>query len=145
MIKKLSLFLIVLSIVSFSAFSILAQSKVVYAQTLPCVDGQGPLQPGQQYCSKASDSEGIPLENPIKATSVPELVNSIVRSILGMVGALALFMFVYGGMLWMTSAGNNQRIEKGKETLIWATIGLAIIFASYGILQFIFQALSGKG
>jgi uncharacterized membrane protein YjfL (UPF0719 family) len=87
----------------------------------------------------------LTLENPISATSVPELVNSIVRSILGMVGALALFMFVYGGMLWMTSAGNTQRIEKGKETLIWATIGLVIIFASYAILSFIFQALSGKG
>lgn len=84
------------------------------------------------------------LYNPINATSVPELVNSIVKAILGMVGALALFMFVYGGMLWMTSLGNSQRIEKGKETLIWATIGLFIIFASYAILSFIFTALSGK-
>lgn len=86
----------------------------------------------------------IPVENPIEAQSVPALVNSIVRTILGMVGALALFMFVYGGMLWMTSAGNTQRIEKGKETLTWAVIGLIIIFASYAILNFIFTALSGK-
>jgi hypothetical protein len=48
-------------------------------------------------------------------------------------------------VLWMTSLGNTQQIEKGKETLKWATIGLMIIFASYAILSFIFKALSGKG
>lgn len=81
--------------------------------------------------------------NPINATSVPELVNNVVRTILGIVGALALFMFVYGGMLWMTSGGNSTRIEKGKDTLIWATIGLFVIFASYAILNFILTALAG--
>ena len=71
-------------------------------------------------------------------------MNNIIRAILGIVGALALFMFIYGGMIWMTSGGNTSRIEKGKETLIWATIGLFIIFASYAILSFIFQALAGQ-
>ena len=88
--------------------------------------------------------QGIPVENPINADSVPELVNDIVTVILGSVGALALAMFVYGGMLWMTSAGNQQRVQKGKETLIWAVLGLAIIFASYAILNAVLSALSGN-
>ena len=86
--------------------------------------------------------EPVKVYNPIKAESVPALVNSIVRQILGIVGALALIMFVYGGVLWMTSAGNQNRIEKGRETLIWATIGLIIIFSSYAILNFIFASLA---
>lgn len=82
--------------------------------------------------------------NPLpNVTSVPGLINNVVKAILGIVGALALFMFVYGGMLWMTSGGNSSRIEKGKDTLIWATIGLFIIFASYAILNFILTALAG--
>ncbi|MBI4090880.1 MAG: hypothetical protein HY422_02550 [Candidatus Komeilibacteria bacterium] len=85
----------------------------------------------------------VDVVNPIEATSVPGLVNNAVKTILGIVGALALFMFVYGGMLWMTSGGNSGRIEKGKDTLIWATIGLFIIFASYAILNFILTALAG--
>ena len=82
----------------------------------------------------------VTVVNPINATSVQGLVNNVIKTILGVVGALALFMFVYGGMLWMTSGGNSSRIEKGKDTLIWATIGLAIIFASYAILNFILTA-----
>jgi len=85
----------------------------------------------------------VKVYNPIEAESVPQLVNSIVKQILGIVGALALFMFVYGGVLWMTSGGNSSRLEKGRETLIWATIGLVIIFSSYAILNFIFASLTG--
>lgn len=84
----------------------------------------------------------VSVVNPVSATSLPQLVNNVVRAILGVVGAVTLFMFVYGGMLWMTSAGNANRIERGKDTLIWATIGLLVIFSSYAILNFIFTALS---
>lgn len=96
---------------------------VLYARTLSAVEVYNPLQ---------------------NVTSIPDLVNNIITVILGVVGALALAMFIYGGVMWMTSAGNTQRIEKGKETLIWATIGLLIIFMSYAILRLIFQALSGS-
>ena len=92
----------------------------------------------------AQAANGLDIYNPINAETVPQLINSIVRTILGVVGALSLFMFVYGGMLWMTSGGNSQRVEKGKETLTWATIGLAVIFSSYAILSFVFKALSGE-
>lgn len=100
----------------------------------------------QGGCGNSGSVEGkIPVTNPIAAQSVPALINSIVSTILGVVGAIALAMFVYGGLMWMTSAGNSQRIEKGKETLLWATIGLLIIFLSYGILNVILRALSGSG
>jgi len=82
----------------------------------------------------------LAITNPINANSVPELVNDIVTAILAVVGAIALAMFIFGGVMWMTSAGNQTRIEKGRETLIWATIGLLIIFGSYAILGTILKA-----
>lgn len=89
--------------------------------------------------------ETVPVVNPLgNVSTVPQLVNQAVKTILGVVGALALFMFVYGGILWMTSAGNTNRIERGKDTLIWATIGLFVIFTSYAILNFILSALGGS-
>jgi len=92
----------------------------------------------------APTPSAVKIHNPIGATDVPTLVNNIVKVILGVVGALALAMFVYGGMMWMTSAGNDQRITKGKETLTWAVIGLLIIFSSYAILNTVFKAFSGS-
>lgn len=84
------------------------------------------------------------IDNPLgNVTDVPTLVRNIVSVILGIVGAIALGMFVYGGFMWMTAAGNEQRITKGRETLTWATIGLLVIFSSYAILDQIFKALTG--
>lgn len=89
-------------------------------------------------------AEVVSIYNPISANSVPELVNSMVRTILGIVGAVALLMFVYGGLLWMTSGGNEQRITRGRDTLIWASVGLAVIFGSYAILSVLFKAFEGS-
>lgn len=76
--------------------------------------------------------------------TIPGLVGGIIQTILGMVGVLALVMFIYGGILWMTSGGSSEKIKKGKDTIVWAVLGLAFIFFSYAILEFILGALMDK-
>ena len=75
-------------------------------------------------------------------TSGPQqLIGRIIKGVLGLVGSLALAMFVYGGFTWMLSAGNSTNVEKGKQILIWATIGLVVIFSAYAMLKFVFEGL----
>jgi hypothetical protein len=63
----------------------------------------------------------------------------------GIVGALALLFFVYGGVLWLTAGGNAEQIEKGKKVLTGAVIGLIIVFGAWLIVQFVMTALGVKG
>ena len=67
----------------------------------------------------------------------------IIRVILGFLGIIAIGLVLYGGFLWMTSEGNEQKIEDAKRVLKNAVIGLAIILASFGIVMFILNALLG--
>ena len=83
-------------------------------------------------------AEAINLENPLSADSVPELINNVIKAILGIVGAIALLYFILGGFTWLTSQGKADQVKRGRETLIWATFGLAMIFLSYTILNFLF-------
>lgn len=83
-------------------------------------------------------AEAINLENPLSADSVPELINNVIKAILGIVGAIALLYFILGGFTWLTSQGKADQVKRGRETLIWATFGLAMIFLSYTILNFVF-------
>jgi len=80
------------------------------------------------------------LVSPIKAKTVPELIGSIIKTALGIVGALALLMFVFGGLTWLTSGGSPDKIKKGRDILIWAVIGLVVIFASYTLVDFVLRA-----
>jgi len=76
------------------------------------------------------------LTNPLGDIDTPQaLIGQIINSVLGVVGSLALLMFVYGGLTWMTSSGNQEKVKKGRDILIWSAIGLAIIFASYGLVK----------
>jgi uncharacterized membrane protein YjfL (UPF0719 family) len=51
-------------------------------------------------------------------------------------------MFIYGGFVWMLAAGNDQRVQKGKDIILWAVIGLVVIFSAYAIVNMVFTALS---
>jgi len=78
------------------------------------------------------------LVNPIKIEDPADLIANIIKIILGLTGSIALLLFVYGGFLWMTSAGNSERVTKGKNVFVWAVVGLLVIFSSYAILKKIF-------
>lgn len=74
----------------------------------------------------------------------PVIIGGVIQKLMGILGSIALVMFLYGGFLWLTAAGEESKITKGKDTLIWSSLGLALIFASYSFVNFIFTALTGK-
>ena len=86
--------------------------------------------------------KAVTLPNVLGSADLPTIVGNIIKAVLGLVGTLALVMFIYGGILWMTSGGKEEQIKKGKDTLVWAVLGLAIIFFSYALSNFIINALT---
>lgn len=84
------------------------------------------------------------LENPIPANSFQELIGIVINSVLGLVGSLALLMFVYGGLTWMTSSGSQEKVKKGKDIITWSALGLVIVFGAYGITRFIINITTGS-
>ena len=57
--------------------------------------------------------------------------------ILGVVGALTLVMFIYGGVVLVLSGGNSEKVTKGKEIILGSVVGLLIVFGSYSIISFV--------
>ena len=91
---------------------------------------------------KTESGDTVSLENPIgegeEGVTSPEIIiGNVINAVLGIVGSLALLMFIYGGLVWMTSSGNSEKVQKGKNILIWATLGLVVIFASYALVNFV--------
>lgn len=81
------------------------------------------------------------LQNPLKTDDIPTLIGGFIKGALGVVGSIALVIFIYGGFMYLTAGGSSERVSKGKQTLVWASIGLVVIFTSYALLNFIFGAL----
>lgn len=83
----------------------------------------------------AQTSTPVALINPLGETDVRIIIAKVISAALSIVGSLALLMVVYGGVLWLTSRGDQKQIQKGKDTLTWAAMGIVIIFASYAIVN----------
>ena len=73
------------------------------------------------------------------------LIIAISGRFIALSGVLALVAFVYGGIVFLTSAGSSDRVTKGKKIVIGSLIGLAIVFLSYTIITFIARALGVDG
>lgn len=80
-------------------------------------------------------SECVKLENPLnlkdKEISVPTILGNVIKGMLSIIGSLALLMIVWGGFQWLTSMGNPEKVKAGGKTMIWAAVGLFLVFASY--------------
>ncbi len=68
-------------------------------------------------------------------------VGTLIQGALRITGIAFLVLMVYGGFTWMTARGNETEIEKAKETIIAAIIGLIVVVGSYAITNFVGQRL----
>jgi hypothetical protein len=80
--------------------------------------------------------------NPLgKDYSVAEIIGNVLNIVLGVTGSIALLMVIYGGYFWLTAAGVPDKVNKGKSILIWATLGLIVVFGSFAITSFVLDSV----
>jgi len=81
-------------------------------------------------------STGI-LANPIKATSFAALIQGIVDWIINVALVLAPLVIVFGGFIYMTAAGDTNKVSQGKQIILYAVIGFIVaLLAKSLVLMF---------
>ncbi len=65
--------------------------------------------------------------------TLPEVIGSIISVVLSFLGIIFLLLVIYAGFTWMTAQGDPKAINKAREILTGAVIGLVILLASYAI------------
>jgi len=73
----------------------------------------------------------------ITTATLSETVGRIIKIVLGFLGIIFLTLTVYAGVLWLTSAGNEEKVTKATGILKTSVVGLIIIIAAYSITYFV--------
>lgn len=68
-------------------------------------------------------------------------IASIINVFMGLLGIIAVVIILYGGFMWMTAAGNEERVDKARKMIVSGIIGLAIILSAYAIARFVVGSL----
>lgn len=84
----------------------------------------------------------VTLTNPLGETDPRLIIARVIQGALSISGSIALLMFIYGGILWLTSAGKTEQVTKGKNVLLWAVLGIVVIASAYVAVGAIFNAIS---
>ncbi len=84
----------------------------------------------------------LSLPLPLSDITLEGVIGRVLNRLLGVVGAVALLLFVWGGAQWMMAVGDSAKIDKAKKTITWAAIGLIAIFSAYAVLQLVIETFS---
>ncbi|MFA5945833.1 MAG: pilin [Patescibacteria group bacterium] len=84
----------------------------------------------------------VTLINPLGTTDPREIIGNLIKAVISIIGSITLLMFVYGGVLWITSMGDDKKVMKGKQILVWCVAGLAIIAGAYALTNAVISGLT---
>lgn len=84
------------------------------------------IQPGLDNPSNIGNATGA-------EGSIRTILVRIINFFLTFLGLIAVLMVIYGGFLYMTSAGEDT--EKAKKVLMYAGIGIVVILISFALVN----------
>lgn len=77
--------------------------------------------------------------------SFRDLLLTFLNFFLGFLGLVAVIMVIYGGVLYVTAAGNQENIDKGKKIIMYAVVGIVIILLAFALVNTLLTGLGAGG
>lgn len=66
---------------------------------------------------------------------VPVILTNIINILLGFAGVVCVGMILMAGFKYVTSQGDQARLDSARKTFLWAIVGLIFIFLSFWIVS----------
>jgi PKD repeat protein len=77
-------------------------------------------------------------------TNLRDFIVNVVNFALGFLGLVAVIVVIYGGFLYVTAGGEEEKTTKGKKSVTYAVIGIVIIIISYALVNTVISGI-GQG
>jgi hypothetical protein len=69
------------------------------------------------------------------AAQTESFIKSIITTLVGISGAVAVVFMVVGGFKYITSSGHPEKLDSAKRTLLFSGVGLVVVIAAYAIVD----------
>ena len=116
--RFLKLVLVGATLVSVSG-AVLAAPDVYAIDLFPACEGQD-----SSVCASTGDD----------ATS---MVTIVINTLLYVLGIIAVFMIIIGGIRYTTSGGDSSGLKTAKDTILYSVVGLVVAIMAYAIVNFV--------
>ncbi len=76
-------------------------------------------------------------------SDLPTAITTIVNVLLVLAAIVGAIFVIIGGVQYMTASGDEDQAKKGRNTVLYAAIGLIIIGLAAVIVNFVLRAVRG--
>lgn len=76
---------------------------------------------------------------------IKAVIDNIIVPLVTLLFAAALFLFLWGLVKFVWKGSAEEERSKGKQHMIWGSVGMAIMISAFGIVQFIFNTVTDGG
>lgn len=115
------------AIIPLSAFTLLAVATPVFAQ---------------QQVINLNPVNGVV---PSNAVTVSDVIRFIINLLVVIAVIASLVYLIYGGLRWVISGGDKEKVEAARKTVVAAIIGLVVVLLSWVIITVVMQIVTGSG
>jgi len=85
--------------------------------------------------------ETIQTKTGLGGDDVRGTIATIIQVALGLLGIIAVVIVLWGGFVWMTAGGNEEKAGEARKIIFSGIIGLAIVLSAYAISTFVLNKL----
>jgi len=89
------------------------------------------------FAATTGSSTAVPLTNPLESSNLKQLIEKITDTVTKVIGTLAVIMLLIAGILFLTSAGDPNRMTTAKTCLFYAIIGIAVALGAKAVTEVI--------
>jgi hypothetical protein len=92
--------------------------------------------------AQVKTAEELSEKTNLKVSTVDQIIERVMLWLLGIVGIVGVIAFAIAGLLYLTSAGNENQIEKAKKAMLYAIIGVVVSLGGLVVVKTIEMLLS---
>lgn len=92
------------------------------------------VQQGESYFDRAQEMSE---QTGQTVSPVAAFIVTVIDFLVAVIGSVSLLVFIVGALLTIVSEGQEDRLAKGKQAMIYSLIGLALALAAYLIATFV--------
>jgi len=74
--------------------------------------------------------------------NVEPIIGNIISVILSFLGVIFLILMVYGGYIWMSAMGSEEKVKRAQQLIQAAVIGLIVVVGAYAVTVFVMARMT---
>jgi len=77
-----------------------------------------------------SAGKALKIENPIKAQSINQLIQEIIKIVIAIGTPIAVLFLIYSGFKFVVARGNSGKLADARKTFLLVLVGIVILLGA---------------